>query len=104
MYKAKSAPQDLRNLKHVIEFEHSITAAGALVVLTLNLVRPERKFDTAVLVLNAQNGWRCIMCANSITCLRFRVGRFCARNGSVTPETKGPCEANAGYTPREIVC
>ena len=55
---AKSAPQDLRNLKQVIEFGHSIIAAGALVVLKLNLVRPDRKFDLAVLVLNAENGWR----------------------------------------------
>ena len=97
---AKSAAQDLWILKQVIKFEHNIIVAGALVVLKLNLVRPDRKFDPAVLVLNAQNGWRCIMCANSITCLRFRVGRFCVRNGSVTPETKGLCEANADYTPQ----
>ena len=49
LYLAKSAPQDLRILKQVIEFEHStsIIAAGALVVLKLNLVRPDRKFYPA---------------------------------------------------------
>ena len=62
LYMAKSAPQNLWNLKQVIEFEHSIIAAGALVVLKLNLVLPDRKFDPAVLVLNVENGWRCIMC------------------------------------------